>query len=136
MTTEAKHAAQAHGVTALTPAVQEWIASNIKTVLVGDPTESSYAHVNVWQLTAEDDPANVTAASRIGEALRAQPGFRSYTVIRTGPREVVAVTRFESQARLEAALKTIASLVRERVAPLAARAPERRAGPVLYRTAA
>jgi HSP20 family protein len=94
--------------------------------------EAAYAHVNIWRLGPDDDPEDHSAASLVGQRLRVQRGFRSYTVIRTGPREVVAVTVFDSEMALQAALQAVGDLVRERVHPLAAGRPERREGPVLH----
>lgn len=96
---------------------------------------SGYAHVNVWRLGGDDDPWDTTAADAIGESLRTQPGFRSYTVIRTGEHEVVAVTVFDSESQLRAGLDAVADLVRDRVRPLAAARPERREGPILHHDA-
>jgi hypothetical protein len=95
-------------------------------------TLSGYAQINVWRLGESDDPTDRTAASEIGSRLREQPGFRSYTVVRTGDHEVAAVTVFDSESQLRAALAAVADLVRAHVAPLAAGAPERRRGPVLH----
>jgi HSP20 family protein len=94
--------------------------------------ETAHAHVNIWRLGPDDDPEDHSAAHLVGQRLRVERGFRSYTVIRTGPREVVAVTVFDSEAALEAALRSVTGVVRERVHPLAAGQPEHRAGPVLH----
>jgi HSP20 family protein len=95
-----------------------------------------YAHVNVWHLGAGDDGSDTGAADAIGERLRERPGFRSYTVVRTGRHEIVAVTVFDSEAQLHAALEAVESLVQSRVRPIAAARPERRQGPVLHHEAA
>jgi hypothetical protein len=105
--------------------------------LVGAPPESRsmtsmYAHVNIWPLIAAGASSDNAAASDLAAWLREQRGFRSYTAIRTGEREVVVVTVFDSQDQLEAALESVAGLVRRRVTPLTAGAPERRHGEVLY----
>jgi heme-degrading monooxygenase HmoA len=91
-----------------------------------------YAHVNIWSLTAAGASSDDTAASDVAARLREQRGFRSYTAIRTGEREMVVVTVFDSEEELEAAIESVAALVRRRVSPLAAGAPERRGGEVLY----
>ena len=77
-----------------------------------------YAHVNVWRLTDEGAAWKDDVARAIGAALQVQPGFRSYTIVRTGEWEVVVITVFASQPELDAALAMVAPLVRERVAPL------------------
>jgi hypothetical protein len=96
---------------------------------------TGYAHVNVWQLGEGDDPADQTAATAIAGRLRAQPGFRSYTVVRTGEHEIVAVTVFDSESQLRVALDAVDDLVRGRVRPLAAAPPRRHAGPVVHHEA-
>ena len=90
-----------------------------------------YAHVNVWRLTDEGAAWKDDVAHSIGAALQVQPGFRSYTLVRTGEWEVVVITVFASQPELDAALAVVAPLVRERVTPLAEGVVERRAGSVL-----
>jgi heme-degrading monooxygenase HmoA len=91
-----------------------------------------YAHVNTWHLTPAGATSDDSAAREIASRLRQQPGFRSYTLIRTGEREVVAVTLFDSERQLEEAVHALADLVRERVDPLAEGKPERRKGEVLF----
>jgi hypothetical protein len=95
-----------------------------------------YAHVNVWRLNDEGAAWSDDTARAIGARLQAQPGFRSYTVIRTGEWELVVVTVFDSQAQLEAAVGGVAPLVRERVRPLTDGVADRRAGGILFHLAA
>jgi heme-degrading monooxygenase HmoA len=95
-----------------------------------------YAHVNIWRLSPTGATSDDSAARAVAARLRAQPGFRSYTLIRTGEREVVAVTLFDTAEQLEAAVRSLADLVRERIAPLTVGEPERRRGEVLYHAAA
>jgi len=90
-----------------------------------------YAHVNVWRLTDEGAAWKDDIAHAIGAALQVQPGFRSYTLVRTGEWEVVVITVFASQPELDAALAVVAPLVRERVTPLAEGVVERREGSVM-----
>jgi heme-degrading monooxygenase HmoA len=90
-----------------------------------------YAHVNVWRLTDRGAQWKDDAGRAVGAALQAQPGFRAYTLVRTGEWEVVVTTVFASRPELEAALAAVAPLVRERVAPLAEDVLERREGMVL-----
>ena len=91
-----------------------------------------YAHVNIWRLNETGATSNTEAAQAIAERYRTQPGFRSYTLIRTGPQETVVVTLFDSREQLEAAVHALADVVRQRVDPLAVGAPERRQGEVLF----
>jgi hypothetical protein len=95
-----------------------------------------YAHVNIRRLSEVGLAADDTAARELGARLREQPRFRSYTLIRTGEREVVAVTVFESQDQLAAALGAVADLVRQQIAPLVEGEPERRRGDVLHHSTA
>jgi heme-degrading monooxygenase HmoA len=93
-----------------------------------------YAHINIWHLNERGGSSDDTAAREIGAELSKQPGFRSYTLVRTGEREVVAVTLFDSADHLDAATRTLVDFVRARVGPLADGEPERRRGDVLYHT--
>jgi heme-degrading monooxygenase HmoA len=91
-----------------------------------------YAHVNIWRLNEAGESTSTAAAHTIANRLREQPGFRSYAFVRTGPREVVVVTIFETQSQLEDAIATIADIARQRILPLASGEPERRKGEVAY----
>ena len=93
-----------------------------------------FAHVNIWHLTEQGSATDDTAAREIGAQLAQQEGFRSYTLVRTGEREVVAITLFDTQDHLELAVHALAGFVRERLASLAQGEPERRSGDVLYHT--
>ena len=95
-----------------------------------------FAHVNIWRLNQQGSSTDDTAAREIGSQLAQQEGFRSYTVIRTGEHEVVAVTVFDTEDHLQSAVGALAGFVHQRVAPLAAGEPERRRGDVLYHTTA
>jgi len=95
-----------------------------------------YAHVNIWQLNEPGSSTDDSAAREIGTQLSQQPGFASYTVIRTAEREVVVVTIFETRDDLESATHAVADFVHERLAPLQSGEPERRRGDVLYQTRA
>ena len=94
--------------------------------------QQGYAHVNVWPLNDAGATWDDAAARAIASELERQPGFRSYTLVRTGEWEVVAVTVFETRTQLEAALSQVLPLVRAHVTPLAEAPPERREGAVLY----
>jgi hypothetical protein len=98
--------------------------------------EKPYAHVNIWRLNDAGASWDDTAAQEVAVRLRVQPGFRSYTLIRTHEWEVVAVTIFDSQSQLESAMRNVADLVNTRVKPLAEQPPDRRAGAVIYHAAA
>lgn len=100
---------------------------------VPDP---GYAHINVWRLNELGAAREDQAARLIAAELERQPGFRFYALVQTGAREVVAVTVFDTQEQLRRAMDAVAPLVRQHVAPLAAAAPERRAGVVLHARAA
>jgi hypothetical protein len=91
-----------------------------------------YAHVNFWYLADAGATSDNSAARAVAAALREQPGFRAYTLIRTGGVQFIAVTVFDSQFELEAAMDAVAPVVRERVIPLATEKPERHGGEVLY----
>jgi hypothetical protein len=95
-----------------------------------------YAHVNVWRLNEAGASWDDMAAREIAERLAAQPGFRSYALIRTHEWEVVAVTIFDSQDQLESALHAVEDIVKTLVKPLTEQPPERRAGVVLHYAAA
>ena len=53
-----------------------------------------YAHVNISRLSGAGATSDDTAARELAGRLPSQPGFRSYTLVRTGEREVVAITVF------------------------------------------
>ena len=95
-----------------------------------------FAHVNVWRLSDRGAAWKDDAGRLIGAALREQPGFRSYTLVRTGEWELVVITVFASQAELDGAIEAVAPLVRQLVAPLADDVVERRHGAVLFHLAA
>lgn len=95
-----------------------------------------YAHVNIWRLNERGSSTDDTAAREIGLQLSQLAGFESYTVVSTGDREVVVVTVFRTRDELEAGVRAVAEVVSQRVAPLQAAEPERRAGDVLYQTLA
>jgi hypothetical protein len=94
-----------------------------------------YAHVNVWRLTDRGAEWKNDAGRAIAAALQVQPGFRSYTLVRSGEWEVVVITIFASRAELDAAVAAVAPLVREQVTPLAENVLERREGDVIVHLA-
>src|SRR4051812_13459916 len=94
-----------------------------------------YAHVNIWTLSASGATSGNTAAAKIAGHLERAPGFRSYTIVRTGEREVVVVTVFDSQHQLEAALGLVSENVNRELQPLVEGSPSVRQGDVLYHVA-
>ncbi len=95
-----------------------------------------FAHVNIWRLNEAGASTDDTAAWEIGTRLSQEGGFHSYALIRTGEREVVAVTVFDTQHYLDSATTNLAAFVHERPAPLAEEEPLRRGGDVPYHTQA
>lgn len=95
-----------------------------------------YAHINIWRLNDEGSSTDDTAAREIGTQLSQQAGFQSYTLVRSGEREVVAITVFDTVEHLESATSSLAHFVRTRVRSLVVGEPERRRGDVLYHTQA
>ena len=95
-----------------------------------------YAHVNIWTLSPSGATSDNTVAAKIAEQLDRAPGFRSYTLVRTGDREVVAVTIFDSPHQLEAALGLLSEIVNRDVTPLVEGHPSVRQGEVLHYAAA
>lgn len=91
-----------------------------------------YAHVNLWRLSEAGRSDDDQAAGEIATLLGGQPGFRSYTLVRTGEREVAVITVFDSQAELEQAIDAIGQQVHQRLGALVENPPERRAGEVVY----
>jgi heme-degrading monooxygenase HmoA len=91
-----------------------------------------YAHVNVWRLKPGGASSDDAIAHEVAANLRVRPGFRAYTLVRTGEREVVAVTVFDSDAQLREATEQAAAVVQRLVLPLAEGEPERRRGEVLF----
>lgn len=90
-----------------------------------------YAHVNVWTLADRGTAWKDEAARTIAARLRDQPGFHSYTVIRTGESELVVVTVFDSSGELDHAIEAVGPAVREHIVPLVEPEPEKRTGAVL-----
>jgi heme-degrading monooxygenase HmoA len=63
--------------------------------------------------------------------LREQPGFHSYTLVRTDDLEVVAVTMFETAAQSHAAFEAVGSETRDNMHHTTSGQPEHRAGEVI-----
>jgi heme-degrading monooxygenase HmoA len=90
-----------------------------------------HAHINIWRMSDAGDSGSDRIASQIAETLRQQPGFHSYSFVRTGDGEFIAVTMFETNAQLHAALEQIDEQVLRNLHQIAAGAPEQHAGDVL-----
>jgi hypothetical protein len=91
-----------------------------------------HAHVNIWKLNDAGTSSSDGISSQIGKVLKEQPGFHSYTLIRTDEHEVVAVTLFETSAQLHDALEMIDKQVLENMRHVAHGKPVRRAGDVVF----
>jgi hypothetical protein len=91
-----------------------------------------HAHVNIWKLNDAGTSSSDGISREIGESFSEQPGFHSYTLIRTGEREVVAVTMFETSAQLHDALQYLNSKVLENMHHVADGKPVRRDGDVVF----
>ncbi len=91
-----------------------------------------HAHVNIWRLSDAGASSSDTVARDVAERLKQQPGFRSYTLVRTGDHEVVAITMFETPAQLHNATQALADFVQENIHHLVEGEPERHVGDVIY----
>lgn len=91
-----------------------------------------HAHVNIWTLNDAGNSGSDRISRQMAELLREQPGFHSYSVIRTGDQEVVVVTMFESAAQLHSAFEAISGQVRENIEHVSSGSPETRNGDVLF----
>ena len=94
-----------------------------------------YAHINTWKLSQDGTPADNTSAVGVAARLREQPGFVSYDLVRTGDREVTAITLFRSRDQLEAAMKTVSGYVDEIVRRYVKGKPHQMEGDVLHHEA-
>ncbi len=91
-----------------------------------------HAHIGIWPLNDAGTSSSDSLAREIGELFRQQGGFHSYSLVRTGEHEVVAITMFETSAQLHDALQVISSSIRHNLRNLSGGEPERRAGDVIY----
>ena len=91
-----------------------------------------HAHVNIWKLNDAGNSGSDRIAREMAEALRQQPGFHSYSVVRTADQEVVVITMFESAAQLHSALETVGGQLRENIEHVSSGRPETRNGDVLF----
>lgn len=91
-----------------------------------------HAHVNIWKLNDAGNSGSDRISREMAEALRQQPGFHSYSVVRTDDQEVVVITMFESAAQLHAALESVGGQLRENIEHVSSGRPETRNGDVLF----
>lgn len=91
-----------------------------------------HAHINIWQANEAGQSSSDTIARGVAERLREQPGFHSYTLVRTGDREVVAVTMFETPAQLHSALEAVRDITHGNIRQVSDGEPETRAGDVIF----
>ena len=59
------------------------VARRLHARLIAQEDDHIYAHVNIWQLNEPGSSTDDTAAREIGTQVSQQPGFDSYTVVRT-----------------------------------------------------
>lgn len=91
-----------------------------------------HAHIGIWKLNQAGTSSSDATAREIGELFQQQGGFHSYSLVRTGEHEVVAITMFETAAQLHDALQAIDYAVRQNLRNLSDGEPQRRAGDVVY----
>ena len=91
-----------------------------------------HAHINIWTMNQAGESSSDSIAREVAERLRTQPGFHSYTVVRTADREVVAITIFETPAQLHSAIEAVSDRSQSNIHQVAAGKPETRAGDVIF----
>jgi heme-degrading monooxygenase HmoA len=90
-----------------------------------------HAHINIWRLTDAGASSNTNIARGVAARLREQPGFHSYSVVRTGERELIVITMFETDAQLHAALQEIDGRTLENIHHVTAGEPSHHVGDVI-----
>ncbi|MDP8908508.1 MAG: antibiotic biosynthesis monooxygenase [Chloroflexota bacterium] len=90
-----------------------------------------HAHINVWRANDAGSGGSDRLARQVAAHLRQQPGFHSYTFVKTGDAEFVAITLFETNAQLHAALDSLGEDIRENLDHVTEGRPEHHAGDVL-----
>jgi heme-degrading monooxygenase HmoA len=90
-----------------------------------------HAHINIWRTNVAGQSSSDNVARGVVERLRTQPGFHSYTLVRTGDDEVVAITMFETTTQLHSAIESVSDLTQSNIHHLSAGKPETRAGEVI-----
>jgi heme-degrading monooxygenase HmoA len=91
-----------------------------------------HAHINIWQTSDAGASSSDESAREMAKVLSQQGGFVSYTLVRTGEREVTAITLFETNAQLHAALEAARGVTESRVDRLTSGKPEHRQGDVIF----
>lgn len=91
-----------------------------------------HAHVNIWKLNDAGSSSSDHTAREVADQMKQQPGFHSYSLIRTGEHELVVVTMFESAAQLHAAQAAIDGQTSENIQHLTSGVPEQRNGDVIF----
>ena len=91
-----------------------------------------HAHINIWQLNEAGESSSDRMARDVADRLRTQPGFHSYSLVRTGDREVVAITMFETSAQLHSAIEAVRDVTHGNIQHLTAGKPTTRAGDVIF----
>jgi len=90
-----------------------------------------HAHINIWRLSDAGDSSADTVSRDMAQQLREQPGFHSYTLVRTDDQEVVAVTLFETPTQLHAAMEALDNKTRSNMQHTVSGPPNHRAGEVI-----
>jgi hypothetical protein len=91
-----------------------------------------HAHVNIWHSTDAGESSSDESAKEMAAVLSQQGGFHSYTLVRTGESEFIAITLFETTAQLHAAMQAAEPVVRTRVDRLTDGHPDHHQGDVLF----
>jgi hypothetical protein len=91
-----------------------------------------HAHVNIWHSTDAGESSSDESAKEVAAVLSQQGGFHSYTLVRSGEREFIAITLFETNAQLHAAMQAVEPVVRSRVDRLMDGHPQHHQGDVLF----
>ena len=91
-----------------------------------------HAHVNIWHTSDAGASSSDESAREMAAVLSEQGGFHSYTLVRSGEREIIAITLFETNAQLHAALKAAEPVVRARVDRLTSGSPAHHQGDVIF----
>ncbi len=90
-----------------------------------------HAHINVWRANEAGSGGSDRLARQVAAHLSQQPGFHSYTFVKTGDAEFVAITMFETNAQLHAALDSLDEGIRENLRHVSEGRPEQHVGDVL-----
>ena len=91
-----------------------------------------HAHINIWRSSDAGESSSDESAKEMAAVLSRQAGFVSYTLVRTGEREVVAITIFQTNSQLHAALTAAEPVLKSRVERLTEGKPEHRQGDVIF----